>query len=294
MIVLRAGSAPCILERSMAIARAILGIDAAWTAAQPSGVALVVEGSTGWRCAGLAPSYDDFLRLGGSTPVDWDAGACCGAKPAVSALLAAARCLAPGATVVVAAVDMPLALGRISGRRPCDDAVSRAFGARGCGVHTPSVDRPGVVSDRLHRGFAESGFRLATTAPRRGRRHLLEVYPHTALLALTGSSYRLPYKLARSRRYWPEATPGVRRERLLAEWTRILGALRGVISGVELPLPREAPAHRFMKRCEDALDALACAWVGIEFLAGRARALGDPRAAIWSPERGGEGRSKFG
>ena len=265
-------------------ARAILGIDAAWTARQPSGIALAVETRGGWRCAAVAPSYDDFLRLADGVPVDWAARACLGAVPPVQALLAAVRRIAPASRIEVAAVDMPLAAGRITGRRACDDALSRVYGGRGLGVHTPSVERPGALSDGMHRAFAERGFRLATTAPRRGTRHLLEVYPHTAVMALTGSGYRVPYKLARARRYWPDATPRQRRERLLAEWRRILVTLRRVIAGIDLPLPADPPERASgMKRYEDALDALVCAWVGIEFLEGRAIAFGDATAAIWSP-----------
>src|SRR5260370_8856617 len=39
---------------------AILGIDAAWTLTQPSGVALVAKHSTGWRLTAAGPSYRDF------------------------------------------------------------------------------------------------------------------------------------------------------------------------------------------------------------------------------------------
>lgn len=38
-----------------------------------------------------------------------------------------------------------------------------------------------------------------------------------------------------------------------------------------------------LERHEDALDALVCAWVGTEHLAGRTAALGDAEAAIWTP-----------
>jgi len=262
--------------------RGILGIDAAWTAGQPSGVALVVEGERGWTCAGVAPSYAEFARLGSGGTVDWLAPAVPGGEGDAGELLSAAGRLAPGAQVSVVAVDMPLARGRIVGRRECDDAVSREFGGRGCGVHSPSALRPGPVADRLHRSFARRGFVLATAAAR-GERSLIEVFPHTALLELMRSAYRVPYKAARARRYWPEASPAARRERLLAEWRRILRALRSRIFGIDLPLPRAAPAHGRMKRYEDALDALVCAWVGREFLEGRARAYGDEDGAIWTP-----------
>ena len=44
--------------------RAILGIDAAWTLTQPSGVALVAEDAAGrWRLVASAASYGRFLAL---------------------------------------------------------------------------------------------------------------------------------------------------------------------------------------------------------------------------------------
>jgi hypothetical protein len=42
---------------------AVLGIDAAWTAAQPSGVALAVERGNGWRMIGAVASYQRFHAL---------------------------------------------------------------------------------------------------------------------------------------------------------------------------------------------------------------------------------------
>jgi predicted RNase H-like nuclease len=261
--------------------RAVLGIDAAWTAGQPSGVALLVERS-GWTCAGLAPSYADFERLGAGGAVDWEAPAVAGGEADVGALLRAAERLAPGAEVVVVAVDMPLACRPIRTRRACDDAFSRAFACRGLGVHSPSERRPGPIADRLRAGLSRRGFTLAT-ASCRGARSLLEVFPHAALLALLDRPYRVPYKAARAIRYWPDAAPEDRRERLLLEWRTILRALRRRVSGIDLPLPRVAPPSGRMKRWEDALDAVVCAWAGTEFLGGRAQAYGGADSAIWTP-----------
>ena len=41
----------------------VLGIDAAWTTHNPSGVALVQRTAEGWQCLSLAPSYDAFIGL---------------------------------------------------------------------------------------------------------------------------------------------------------------------------------------------------------------------------------------
>ena len=39
----------------------VLGIDAAWTAHQPSGIALLQNTATGWSCMAVAPSYEAFI-----------------------------------------------------------------------------------------------------------------------------------------------------------------------------------------------------------------------------------------
>ena len=48
----------------------VLGIDAAWTAHNPSGVALVQRATEGWECLALAPSYDAFLAIAIGEPID--------------------------------------------------------------------------------------------------------------------------------------------------------------------------------------------------------------------------------
>jgi predicted RNase H-like nuclease len=40
-----------------------------------------------------------------------------------------------------------------------------------------------------------------------------------------------------------------------------------------------------LKSVEDRLDALICAWIGIEHLDGRTVGLGDATAAIWVPAK---------
>jgi hypothetical protein len=48
---------------------------------------------------------------------------------------------------------MPLSIERITGRREADAAISRAFGGKGAAVHSPSVDRPGIISTKTREGF---------------------------------------------------------------------------------------------------------------------------------------------
>lgn len=66
-------------------------------------------------------------------------------------------------------------------------------------------------------------------------------------------------------------------------WERILGELAKRIDNVTLKLPENPPSKASLKRWEDALDALVCAWVGVEYVEGRATAHGNDAAAIWCP-----------
>ena len=263
----------------------VLGIDAAWTAHNPSGVALVQRAADGWQCLALAPSYDSFLAIAAGEP--WDQGRRAqGSEPDPEALLEACHQLA-GQPVDCVSVDMPLATTPITSRRAADTAIASLFGPKGCAVHSPSALRPGAIADQLRERFAEFGVPLHTTTPHRQGPALIECYPHVALLALLNRHYRLPYKVSRSAQYWKAEQPPIaeRIRRLLAEFTAIHQALSQRISAIPLtrPQPHEVTTISSLKPAEDMLDALICAWIGIEHIEGRTTGLGDATAAIWVP-----------
>jgi predicted RNase H-like nuclease len=114
---------------------------------------------------------------------------------------------------------------------------------------------------------------------------LIEVYPHPALIELTGAEKRLPYKVGKIKAYWPSSTPQQRRDRLFREWSEIVTLLEREISGVEaaLPLPPHEAKLAELKAYEDTLDAVICAWVAVCALEERAVPFGDQSAAIWIP-----------
>jgi predicted RNase H-like nuclease len=256
--------------------RVVLGIDAAWTAAQPSGVALLRERGRRWECIALAPSYESFL----SGELDWRARPA-GGVPDCDALIVTSTRLA-GAAPDVIAIDMPLATRRITGRRAADNAISSAYGARGLGAHTPNELRPGPIADAMRVGFGRHGYRVAGSKTPPGTPGvLIEVFPHAAAIALADASYRVPYKLSRAAQYWPDKTPLGRRRSLLAQWAVLRRALSQRIVGGALRIPGAGPLAA-LKRYEDALDALICGWIGIEYLAGRVHPHGDATAAVWA------------
>jgi len=265
---------------------AILAIDTAWTVQQPSGVALLVNVGGRWRCAGLAPSYQQFEKLADGEPVNWDSKPT-GRWPDLDRLLAVCRQLLDGEQVSLIAMDMPLSLEPITGRRAADHAVSRAFGNQGCAVHSPSAQRPGPLADEVRARAAALGFPLATAStPARACPALIEVYPHPALLHLLPCDYRVPYKVVKTTRYWPDATLPARVARLHEQHSRIHSALAAYVIDVprQLPTPAQIGSLASLKAHEDALDALVCAWVGIRYVQGECRAYGDESAAIWIPE----------
>ena len=265
----------------------VLGIDAAWTAHQPSGIALVQNTGSGWSCLAVAPSHEAFIAQASGQPWDPQQKAT-GSRPNPAALLKASQQLA-GAEVSCVSVDMPLATTPITRRRAADTAISSRFGPKGCAVHSPSAERPGAIADQLRADFAALGYRLHTNGSEQSAPALIECYPHVALLALLKRDYRVPYKVSRSGRYWKaeKLTCSERIERLLEQFQAIKTGLNQHISGIPdfIPAPYEVSTLASLKSVEDMLDGLICAWIGIEHLEGRTVGLGDDTAAIWVPQQ---------
>ncbi|MGO6727263.1 DUF429 domain-containing protein [Rhizobium ruizarguesonis] len=257
--------------------RSVLGIDAAWTHVEPSGIALVTEDGNGWRLLKVASSYQAFLSDDPSTTARHR-----GSTPDPQALLA--KSLSEAARpVTVVAIDMPLSTVPIVGRRLSDNLISSLYGSRHAGTHTPSALRPGQLSDDLTMGFEREGYPLLTSG--KSFPGLIEVYPHPALIELASAARRLPYKHAKSGKYWPGETPMARRRKLFEIWEQIVNLLDSRVQGVAaaLVLPDFTCRGYELKAFEDALDAVVCAWVGVCVLDGTANAYGDDSSAIWTP-----------
>jgi predicted RNase H-like nuclease len=252
---------------------AVLGIDAAWTDHEPSGVALIERVDSRWICRRVSPSYEAFVGTASPSPA-----------ADVGSVLAASRSLSDGVDLCTVAVDMPLARSVIAARRTADDAVSRSFGHCWTSTHTPNARRPGPTGRRLMTAFETAGFPLVTEKAG-SMPALIEVYPHVALLGLLNVAKRVPYKVSRSRRYWPDATPAERKLLIVEQWRAIIDRLSKEIDGIDLPVPEapETAKGSQMKATEDTLDALICAWVGVRFLSDDAVPLGSEDCAIWAP-----------
>lgn len=257
----------------------ILGIDAAWTSAGSSGVALLSAPRHGRpRCLAAAAGYEEFIRTC-EIPE-----ATRGENP-IAGLLKAVESRAGNAADIVT-IDMPVSREPVFSRREADNQVTRTYGGQGCSTHSPTQQRPGEFGAELTRAFLEAGYPVGTSRDEAGTpSRLLEVYPHPALLHLTGESYRLPYKAAKSKKHWPDLDVNARILRLLELYRRILDALACEIEDVEhhVQIPTSALSLSSLKPIEDTLDALVCAWVGWKYLQNQVTAYGDETAAIWIP-----------
>ena len=273
---------------------AVLGIDAAWAEGNPSGVALIRQPKVGqWECIAVAPSYESFLQLAEGNDVNWEARPI-GGLPDLERLLEASAMLLEDTEVTVVSVDMPVSNQPIVGRRCCDNVISREFGRALCGTHSPNENRPGPLSVNLMASLNQRGYNLVTAMPnaaddRAPVRAIIEVYPHPAIVRLLNLERRLKYKVDKSANFWRGQTLAERRERLRENFRRLYAGLAAEINGIPgdcIPLDAYVRSWRSLKRFEDALDALVCAWVGARYLEGRAECFGDANAAIWVPTQG--------
>lgn len=198
----------------------------------------------------------------------------------------------------VIVLDIPLSPRPICGRRPADNAVSTVYGSRWAGTHTPSTKRFGHVSATLFQQLSSSGYHWMNATEHvqlnRQLRCFLETYPHPVIVEMLGLEKRLCYKVAKRQRYWPSVRPDKRWRNLASELDRLHSALASRIGGFADQVPKAcdildaSPKSKgaALKGIEDVLDAVVCALVGRELLAGRAVAFGDQYSAIWVPRHG--------
>jgi predicted RNase H-like nuclease len=274
------------------MAKFILGIDAAWTAHHPAGVALVKVPKRGRpRLLRVARSYEEFCGMENNDGVDWSAKVH-GSEPNIPTLLRVCEKIA-GAEPNVVALDIPIGPQFITRRRAADKMVTSAYISRKAGTHSPTVDRPGPISQILFEQLSACGFRWlhakASPIQQQNLYVFIEAYPHPAIIELLGLEERLKYKVSKLQKYWPDIKGEERRAAVAQNLARLRTALDKRIAGVADWLPS---AHSFIKNgslsrlkgYEDALDAIVCAWIGCEFLAGRCVAYGDEDSAIWLPK----------
>ncbi|HMQ30152.1 MAG TPA: DUF429 domain-containing protein [Chloroflexaceae bacterium] len=192
-----------------------------------------------------------------------------------------------GAGPAIVAVDAPLLVPNVTGRRPAEAALARVFRPYEAGAHPANralLDRggAGVRGELLVARLAAHGFAAApAVAAGQGGRLVTEVYPHAAMVALFGLPRTLKYK-ARGRR-----GPGERHAAWRAYQAHMLDLaaadppLRGPLDLLETRV--ETLRGAALKGYEDRVDALLCAYIALyahRWGAARCRTFGD-QAGGW-------------
>lgn len=275
----------------------VLGVDAAWTIAGPSGIALAaISAGHAPRLLRVARTFGEFTSDRISDASDWLSTPCPGGPLDINHLLAAINTYT-GSLPSVIVLDIPLSPLPISGRRLADNAISAKYAKQWAGTHTPSKERPGPVSAVLYRQLSDAGYSWVDAYgpghSGEGIRCFIETYPHPVIVEMLGLEKRLRYKVAKRQRYWPNLTPDQRWRSVASELDHLRGALASRIHGLADRIPEAlvlldavcAGRAPVLKGLEDALDAVVCAYTGCEFLAGRTVAYGDQYSAIWVPRR---------
>lgn len=211
-----------------------VGVDLAWGLRSPTGVAALDE-SGALRHVGVAGGDDDLL----AQLAPYVSGDC------------------------VVAVDAPLVVANPSGARPCERALNRDFRRFDAGAHPSNTGLPWFADGG--RGARLCAALDLDTDPRSpGRRRAMEVYPHAASVALFGLPKTLKYKQKPGR-----DLAGLRSE--LLRLADLLEQLRLASPPLDLQTPawaalrdsvRAATAKAQLRRAEDPIDAVLCAYIG--------------------------------
>lgn len=217
-----------------------IGLDLAWSVRNPSGGAVVALEGGGGRLSEAALLGDD-----------------------AEVLAFLDRHADPGCIV---AIDAPLTVPNVGGRRPAEADLGAVFGRFQAGAHPTNRLRVGDASgsvrgERLVAALQERGFvhdpRLV--AGEQARR-VVEVYPHPAMVSLFGLARTLKYK-----------NKGQDKVILHGAWAALHAHLRALetaeppLHGLDTLLGTDTTAlrGRGLKNHEDRIDAVVCAYIAL-------------------------------
>lgn len=258
---------------------AVLGVDAAWTVDNPSGLALIVKSNESYRIIKVGRSYSEFLDS-----VKNDARPR-GIEPNFNELIN--HCYAQGYDVRAVALDLPLSSETIVGRRTCDNLISNHYGKKGAATHTPNSKSPGPISDHIFDQLSKLGYKLAIESGV-NEKVFLEVYPHTSIIELLRLEYRLPYKVGKSKKYWPQLSIDDRKARSIEQLNKLKEYLNDWFENLDDFVPNLDMNLKYrsweLKGREDILDALIAALTGAFYLEGKIEGYGDDTGVIWVPK----------
>lgn len=213
-----------------------VGIDLAWGERSPSGLAVLGDDGT-LAHASVATGDDAIAAVLGPYVTD----DCC------------------------VGIDAPLIVTNATGNRPCEAALNRDFARFQAGAHPSNTGRAELAG--IPRGARLAArFSLDIDPDSTAGRRAIEVYPHPALVALFRLGRTLKYKQRSNR---PFAS-------MRAEMLRLVALIEG-LADATLPLRttgnpdwqklvsqvQDAQRKSELRRAEDPLDAVVCAYVAM-------------------------------
>lgn len=261
-----------------------LGIDAAWTNKQPSGVCLL-KNLDGNQCEllRLGRSYTEFE----SGRIEWNQKVI-NSSTSLNEVLNACSYL--DALPDCIAVDMPIASYHIKSRRECETAISKEYGRKGASTHNPNENRPGSISVELYNCMTENGYLWMTNGMTHASKSLIEVYPHTAIIEYLGLDYRYEYKVSKKSTYksWSSLTPSQKQDKLIRNLEYLLNQLSLRVPNIFDHFTKLSSEAQYtqaqLKGYEDAIDSVICALTGVDFMLGNVIGFGNNEGAIWVPQ----------
>lgn len=213
-----------------------VGIDLAWGQRRPSGVAVLNENGA-------------LLYVGAATTDD--------------EIVAAVAPYVEGPCVV--AFDAPLIVRNPTGNRPCEAALNRDFAAFDAGAH-PANTSKAEFAVRPRGASLAARLDLDLDPRSTASRRAVEVYPHPATVAL--------FRLGRTLKYKDRPGRPVAQQRAeLLRLMELLESLESAVPAVRLTGHpdwtrlvadvRAAERKSELRRAEDPVDAVVCAYVAL-------------------------------
>jgi predicted RNase H-like nuclease len=161
-------------------------------------------------------------------------------------------------------VDAPLLVPNMAGKRPCETTLGQRFARFQAGAHPANRTIFGgdVRGERLVSRLAEIGIAhdpYLSAERQTGMRQMMEVFPHPAHIVLFGLAKTLKYKPKPKRSYET-------RWAAMNDYSRLLRSLAQFDPPLDLPTdwpPADVTGQigSGLKRLEDGMDALTCAYI---------------------------------
>jgi predicted RNase H-like nuclease len=196
----------------------------------------------------------------------------------------------------VVGLDAPLIVTNPTGRRECEALLTKAFAAQHAGCYPSNTGLAAFADGGRAAAFAHRhALAVDATEPvAAGQRRALEVYPHSTIVALFELPRVLAYKVRPHRSVESRRAELIRLVDLLTTLANPTAALEGYpplldpeakLTGVREGIEAAATSAA-LRRQEDPVDAIVCAYAAMLFTHALTQVIGDAHnGAIVTPVR---------